>query len=209
MSESQTDRPRFGRLGKRPLAVYGVLAIGVTTLLLLLVVIYFTASEQDAPPPVCTTIDISQAETAILNGEVARVTVVYDDEEQTPTSPRFGPVQARIEYTSNQCAYLPQGVSARSGIYAMLGLVDFYNSNIEGQSVAIAYQRGAELPVALFQTPTLPPTPTNPPTETPMPTSTQLPATPVPTREPTTPRVSPEAIGTPASPIPATPIRSG
>lgn len=207
MSQSQSDRPRFGRLGNRPLSVYGVLVIGVSTLLLLLAVIYFTASEQDQPAPVCTSIDIDRAQASVLAGEVAQITVVQDDEELTPTNVRFGPVQARIEYVSGQCAYLPQGVTERGAIYAMIGMVAFYNENTDGQSVSLEYLRDDALPAQLFETPAPPPTATLPPTETPFPTptATAIPATPIPTRQPTPPLASPNAA-TPASPVPATPM---
>ncbi|MDQ4100389.1 MAG: hypothetical protein M3121_07805, partial [Chloroflexota bacterium] len=189
--------------GRRPLSVYGVLIIGVVTLLALLAVIYFTAIEQDRPPPICSAVDIAQAERAIRSGDVERVTVVYDETVRTATSERYGPVLARIEYVNGQCANLPQGISGQQQVYAILGLIGFYNNSTETQSVAIAYERQTDLPASLFYTPTPPATATPPPTATASPPPTQ-PATPVATLTPT-PTVAPPPValetGTPdASP---------
>lgn len=190
--------------GHRPLSVYGVLIIGVATLLVLLAVIYFTATDQDQPPPICSAIDVAQAEQAIRAGEVERLTVVYDETERVPTSGRWGPVLARLEYANGRCANLPQGISAQGGIFALAGLIGFYNTSAESQSVDISYERQADLPASLFETPTPVPTATVAPTATIPPTATlTAPATPV-EAETETPVDTP----TVTVPLPATPQAS-
>jgi hypothetical protein len=190
--------------GQRPLSVYGVLIIGVATLLVLLAVIYITATDQDQPPPICSTIDVTQAEQAIRAGEIERLTVVYDATERVPTSGRWGPVLARLEYANGQCANLPQGIGEQRGVLALIGLIDFYNTSAESQSVDIAYERQADLPAALFETPTPPPTATLLPTATLPPTApSTLPGTPVEAET----RV-PAAPPTVTAPIRATPEAS-
>lgn len=174
----------------RPLSVYGVLAIGVVTLLVLLLVVYFSATDRDNPEaPICTTIQPVQAELAVRDGQAQRLTVAYDDEVEMPTNDRWGPVLARLDYVDGQCANLPQGVANQSDVYAIVGVINFYNETTENPQVEIVYDRSNSLDEALFLVPTSVPT-----------------ATTVPSPSPTSPPVATDpAIVPPATPAFASP----
>jgi len=167
---------------ERPLAVYGVLVLGVVTLLVLLSIIYFSSGDRDKPElPICTDITADTATQRVYAGDVKSLMVNYDDNGDPKTGERFGPVQARIEFTNGQCAYLPQGITASASIYQVLGVIDFYNGTTEGSQIEVKTQRAENLPDSLFETPTPEPTETAIPTETPEVTAT---ATEAPTRTP-------------------------
>jgi hypothetical protein len=179
----------------RPVAVYGVLVLGVVTLLVLLGIIYFSSGDRDKPElPICTDITASAATQRVIAGEVKSLMVNYDDKGDPQSGERYGPVQARIEFTNGQCAYLPQGVTESASIYQMLGVIEFYNGTTEGSQIEVKTVRAENLPESLFETPTSTPTETPIPTETPVATETpEVTATPVPTRTPVvtpTPKVT-------------------
>lgn len=174
--EAATHDPGPGR----PRAVYVVLAIGVVSLLVLLLVIYFS-SDRDLPEqPICTTVSVEDAQTAVLEGRISRITLAYDDTAAPPSAANWGPVLARLDYTDGQCANLPQGIMRQDDIYMLLGTIVVFNDITESTQVQITYDRTTALDGSLFATPTLPPTPTPEPTATPEPTSTPAP-TPAPT----------------------------
>src|SRR5688572_8775040 len=76
---------------QRPKAVYVVLAIGVVSLLVLLLVIYFS-SDRDLPEqPICTTVGVHDAQTAVLEGRISRITLAYDDTAAPPSAANWGP----------------------------------------------------------------------------------------------------------------------
>jgi hypothetical protein len=167
----ETPGQRSFGFGNRPLSVYGVLVIGVATLLLLLAIIYFTATDRNKQQQrVCLTVDVPHAVEAIKQGQVNRLTVVVDADQRTPTSERFGPVLGRIDYVDGLCANLPQGLVGQKDLYFILGVVQIYNNESQGQQVEVRVDRTADLPAQLFTTPTLPATatplvtPTIPPT---------------------------------------------
>lgn len=165
---------------QRPKAVYVVLAIGVVSLLVLLLVIYFS-SDRDLPEqPICTTVGVQDAQTAVLEGRISRITLAYDDTAAPPSASNWGPVLARLDYTDGQCANLPQGIERQDQIYLLLGTIIVFNDITESTQVEITYDRSTALDPSLFATPTLPPTMTPEPTETPQPTATPSP-TPAPT----------------------------
>lgn len=164
----------------RPKAVYVVLAIGVVSLLVLLLVIYFS-SDRDLPEqPICTTVSVEDAQTAVLEGRISRITLAYDDTAAPPSASNWGPVLARLDYTDGQCANLPQGIMRQDEIYMLLGTITVFNDITESTQVEIAYDRTTALDASLFATPTVPPTPTPEPTATLEPTATTAP-TPAPT----------------------------
>lgn len=170
---------------QRPRAVYVVLAIGVVSLLVLLLVIYFS-SDRDLPDqPICTTVGVEEAQTAVLEGRISRVTLAYDDTAAPPSAENWGPVLARLDYTDGQCANLPQGILRQDDIYMLLGTIVVFNDITESTQVEIVYDRTTALDASLYATPTPPPTPT--------PEST---ATPEPTPEP-----SPTSAPTPSGPV--------
>jgi len=153
----------------RPLSVYGILAIGVATLLVLLLVVYFSASDRDNPDqPICTSIQPAQAENAVRDGQAQRLTIAYDDEIEMPTNKRWGPVLARLDYADGQCANLPQGIANQGDVYAIVGVINFYNETTENPQVEIVYDRSNSLDEGLFVPPTIPTTPTPVPTATPV-----------------------------------------
>ncbi len=194
------DRPGLlarlrGDSGGRSSFVYIVVGIVALTLTVLLAIIYFSASERDrTSPPICTDIALDRAERAILSGEVERLTIVYDETPLTPTSDRYGPVLAKLDFTDGTCSNLPQGVAQQDVVYTVAGVIAFYNQNTEEQKVEVVYQKTANLSDDLFAMPTEPPTATVAPTETPVPspTPTQV-ATPAPGPPVASPMASPAA----------------
>jgi len=179
----------------RPLAVYGILGIGVATLLALMLVIYFWSADRDRPEqPICTTIPADQAESAIRDGEIERLILAYDGSVDFATDRAWGPVQARIDYVDGQCANLPQGISNQTGLLAILGAIAFYNQTTESAQVEVAYNPITGLDSALFTTPT--PVPTETPVATEGPEETELPPSPA--------AIPTETIAIPAA-TPATP----
>lgn len=196
----------------RPMSVYGILAAGVTALLILLLVIYLTASDRGDPDqPICTTISPEQASLAVRDGQAEKLTIAYDDEIETPTSERWGPVLARLDYADGQCANLPQGIANQPDVYEIVGVINVYNEITENTQVQVVYERSSTLNAGLFVIPTEVPTATVPPpatvivTPTPEPVPTQPPVAPPvvpPVLPPATPHATP-AFGTPEVELPA------
>lgn len=190
--------------GRPSTFVYVVLGIGVFTLLLLLAVIYFSASERErTSPPICTDISREDAEAAVLAGNVDRLTVVYDETPRQPASNRFGPVLAKLDYTDGTCSNLPQGVANQEVVYAISGVIAFYNQTSEQQQVEITYQPSGQLDASLFVVPT----PTPDPSPTPEPTAEPIesPAVVASPMRDSSPDVSASPAATPApagSPVP-------
>ncbi len=182
----------------RPLAVYGILGIGVVTLLALMLVIYFWSADRDQPEqPICTSISPDRAEEGVRDGEVAHLILGFDAGVDLPTEREWGPVLARIDYVDGQCATLPQGIANQADILSILGAIAFYNQTTESAQVEITYNAMTGLQAVLFTTPTTVPTETPVPTAAPeSPVSTPVaPPTepPVPTEPPATPKASPAA----------------
>lgn len=205
--DAPDDRPRpperaglrAAGLGQRPLSVYGVLGIGVATLLLLLAIIYFTAADRNKQQQrVCLTVDAARAVEAIKQGQVDHLTVVVDADQRTPTSERFGPVLGRIDYVDGQCANLPQGVSGQADLYYILGVVQIYNHETDGQQVTVRVDRNADLPGQLFTTPTRP---ASTPTPTPVPPTSPA-RTPPPAKSPAASPAASPAVSPGATPNP-------
>jgi hypothetical protein len=185
--------------GGRSSFVYIVVGIVALTLTVLLAIIYFSASERDrTSPPICTDIALARAERAILAGEVERLTIVYDEAPVTPTSDRYGPVLAKLDFVDGTCSNLPQGIAHQDVVYTVAGVIAFYNQNTEEQKVEVVYQKTANLREDLFLPPTAPATPTAMPTETPSPTPTEV----------ATPRTPAPAASPMASPAPAATLRA-
>ena len=193
-----------GQEGGRPLAVYGVLGLGVATLLVLLAIIYFSSDDRDNPEqPTCVNITAADTINAIYAGEVDRLTVNYDAAGDPHSGTRYGPVLAKVNFTNGQCGNLPQGVESVGTIYQVLGAAQFFNDTTEHSQVEIKKERADWLADTLFWTPTTVPTETPLPTETPIVTETPVvtlapteESTPEPSVEPTdaaSPGASPEA----------------
>jgi hypothetical protein len=196
-STSSASTPS-GNEGGRPLAVYGVLGLGVATLLILLAIIYFSSGDRDKPEqPTCVNITAIDTINAVHAGEVDKLTVNYDATGDAATSDRYGPVLAKVDFLNGQCGNLPQGVENLGQIYEVLGAIEFYNDTTEHSQVEIKKEQSEWLADSLFWTPTAIPTETPLPTETPIATEAiASPPTVEPTSEPTIPVVddaSPEA----------------
>lgn len=179
----------------RPMAVYAVLGAGVTVLVILLLIIYVTADQRENPDqPICTTVDPASVGTAVRDGQVERLTLAYDTGVETPSSDRWGPVLARVDYTDGRCANLPQGIVNQGGIYAIVGMISVYNETTENTQVEIRYEGSDTLDGSLYVTPTTVPVPAGvpPPTEPPVPTGPVTPESPA-----ATPAASPAVDATP------------
>jgi len=190
----------------RPLAVYGILGIGVATLLALMLVIYFWSADRDRPEQIiCAAISPDRAQLAVRDGQVERLMLAYDGDVDLATDRTWGPVLARIDYVDGQCANLPQGIANQTDVLGILGSIAFYNETTESAQIEILYNPTAGLDSQLFAAPTLEPTATTPPTETPavMETAAATPAT-IPTEAPATPVATPAtpAVGTPEIAMP-------
>ncbi len=194
----------------RPLAVYGILGIGVVTLLALMLVIYFWSADRDQPEqPICTSISPARAEEDIRDGEVDHLILGYDAGAEVPADREWGPVLARLDYVNGQCASLPQGIVNQAYILSILGSIAFYNQTTESAQIEITYNAMTGLQAVLFTTPT------SVPAETPVPTATVIPPespvsspvatvetpTPAPTEAPATPAASPDATPQVSAPI--------
>ena len=197
-----TVSTQSGNDGGRPLAVYGVLGLGVATLLILLAIIYISSGDRDKPEqPTCVNVSATDTINAVHAGEVDKLTVNYDATGDPVSSERYGPVLARIDFVNGQCGNLPQGVENLGQIYEVLGAIKFYNDTTEHSQVEIKEERSEWLADSLFWTPTAIPTETPLPTETPI--ATEPAATPTveptlepsatPTEEEASPDASPQA----------------
>ncbi|MDQ3655712.1 MAG: hypothetical protein M3457_11615 [Chloroflexota bacterium] len=198
----------------RPLAVYGILGIGVVTLLALMLVIYFWSADRDQPEqPICTSISPNRAEDGVRDGEVAHLILGYDAGVERSTEREWGPVLARIDYVDGQCATLPQGIANQADILSILGAIAFYNQTTESAQIEVTYNAMTGLEPILFTTPTTVPAETPVPTEPPVspvstPAATPAPApTGAPTEVPATPASSPAATPRAATLTP-TPTRT-
>lgn len=179
-----------GNDGGRPLAVYGVLGLGVATLLILLAIIYFSSGDRDKPDqPTCVNITATDTIDAVYAQEVDKVTVNYDAAGDPQSSDRYGPVLAKVDFVNGQCGNLPQGVEHIGQIYEVLGAIEFYNDTTELSQVEVKKEQSEWLADALYWTPTAEPTETPLPTETPIATEPVVSPTVEPTSEPTTPVV--------------------
>jgi hypothetical protein len=173
-------------LGGRPLMVYLVLFAGAGALLVLLMIVWISATGGgDEETPVCLDINATDAQAAILAGDVQQVDIVVDREH-----PESGPTAVQLEMTDKSCRRLPTGADNRDAAYQVIGVVYVYNSTGE-QRIRIHTKREdvpAEFLVTSTPVPTETPTlaPTELPTKTPVPTETPQPtATSTATVEPT------------------------
>jgi hypothetical protein len=161
-------------LGGRPLMVYLVLFAGAGALLVLLLIVWISATGGgEEEHPICLDISATDAQTAILAGEVSRVDIVVDREH-----PDVGPTAVQLELTDQSCRRLaPTGADNRDAAYQVVGVVYVYNSTGE-QRIRIHTKR-EDVPNEFLVTSTALPTetatlePTVPPTETLVPPPTE------------------------------------
>lgn len=188
------------RLEGKPLLIYGTLLGGALALLLLLMVVWLSTRNDGSKVKLCLDTTVADAQTAILDGSVRRVDVLLDDE-----TPVEGLTAIQLELEGGECRKLPEGADNRDQLLQVLGLVELYNQQGEG-NIRVEYQRESVPPNLLVTSTPIPtltsipptrvaspvtgtpkpiePSPTPAPSETPLPTAT---VTTLPTRTPTEP----------------------
>jgi hypothetical protein len=192
------------RFEGKPVLIYGTLIAGAAVLLLLLMVVWLSTRESGSKVNLCLDANLSEAQTAILDGGVRRVDVLIDSED-----PMQGLTAIQLVLEDGECLKLPDGADNRAQLLQVLGLIELYNQEGDG-NVRVEYQR-EDVPANLLLTST--PIPTITPTST-APASPSA-GTPVPVLG-SSPTPSPTAISTPSpthtpSPTatPATPVATG
>jgi hypothetical protein len=192
------------RFEGKPVLIYGTLIAGAAVLLLLLMVVWLSTRESGSKVNLCLDANLSEAQTAILDGGVRRVDVLIDAED-----PMQGLTAIQLELEDGECRKLPEGADNRGQLLQVLGLIELYNQEGDG-NIRVEYQR-EDVPANLLLTST--PIPTITPTST-APASPSA-GTPVPVLG-SSPTPSPTAISTPSpthtpSPTatPATPVATG
>jgi hypothetical protein len=190
------------RLDGKPVLIYGTLISGAVVLLLLLMIVWLSTRDNGSPVNLCLDTTVPEAQTAILEGGVRRADVLIDAEQ-----PMQGLTKIQIELQDGECRTLPEGADNRGQLLQVLGLIELYNQEGDG-NIRVEYQR-EDVPPQLLVTstaiPTLSPTRQASPlagtplpvlgrSPTPSPTATAMPS---PTRTPS------------ATPTPATPIATG
>ncbi len=204
------------RLQGKPVLIYGTLGGGALVLFLLLMVVWLSTRDDSSNVKLCLDTNVRDAEMAILDGAVRRVDVLIDDER-----PMQGPTAIQLQLEGGECRKLPEGADNRAELLQMLGLIELYNQQGDG-NVRVEYQRETVPPNLLVTStavrtqapPTVTPStvggtplpvlvssPTAVPTKTATPTTT---ATPSPTRTATksathTPTTAPTRSASPAS----------
>ncbi len=202
------------RLEGKPVLIYGTLLGGALALFLLLMVVWLSTRNDNSKVKLCLDTTLAQAETAILDGTVRRIDVLLDQD-----TPMQGLTAIQLELEGGECRKLPEGADNRAKLLQVLGLVELYNQQGDG-NIRVEYQRES-VPANLLVTST--PVPTlSPPTKAASPvTGTPLPViVPSPTREPTetatptatasptmTPTQPPPATSLPTAPLPTEPAR--
>ena len=195
------------RLEGKPVLIYGTLIAGAVVLLLLLMVVWLSTRNSGSPVNLCLDTNVAEAQAAILEGGVRRADVLIDAEQ-----PMQGLTAIQLELEDGECRKLPEGADNRGQLLQVLGLIELYNQEGDG-NVRVEYQRedvpanllltstpiptitptteasplvGTPLPVlGSSPTPTASPSPTAAPSHTPTPLPTARPTI-VPTKRPTT-----------------------
>ena len=207
-SPEPQDEGAFSSMQRRfegkPVLIYGTLIAGAAVLLLLLMVVWLSTRESGSKVNLCLDANLAEAQTAILDGGVRRVDVLIDAED-----PMQGLTAIQLELEDGECRKLPEGADNRGQLLQVLGLIELYNQEGDG-NIRVEYQR-EDVPANLLLTST--PIPTITPTST-APASPSA-GTPVPVLG-SSPTPSPTAISTPSpthtpSPTatPATPVATG
>lgn len=194
------------RLDGKPVLIYGTLVAGAIALLMLLMIVWLSTRDSGSQVNLCLDTSVAQAQQTIIDGGVRRIDVLIDTE-----SPMEGLTAIQLELEDGECRKLPEGADNRAALLQILGLVELYNQEGDG-NVRVEYQREA-IPANLLVTSTpirteTPPTEeaspmsgtpipvldTATPTRTPAPTDTATPTQTAPPASPTTrPAVTPLA----------------
>ncbi len=208
VDESEPDSDQAGdktRDRRSQNLVYIALGAGGVVLAVLLLIVWLSSRDDEGGEvPLCLDISPQNAQTAILDGNVAEVDVLLDQRE-----PLNGLTAVQLRMTDGDCRRLPEGADNRDGLFQILGVVSLYNTAGE-QRIEVRYQR-QDVPAALLSTSTPEPTATTERSPTPEPTATSE-RTQTATAEPTATSIgSPTPLPSPeASPVPvqASPVAS-
>ncbi len=173
------------RLEGKPVLIYGTLVGGAVALLLLLMIVWLSTRESGSPVNLCLDTNVSEAQAAILDGGVRRADVLIDAQQ-----PMQGLTAIQLELEDGECRKLPEGADNRDDLLQVLGLIELYNQEGDG-NVRVEYQR-EDVPANLLVTSTAIPTIT--PTSSPTKPASPVVGTPVPVPSSTpTPSQSPTA----------------
>lgn len=186
------------RLDGKPVLIYGTLIAGAMVLLMLLMIVWLSNRDGGSPVNLCLDASVAEAQRTIIDGGVRRIDVLIDDE-----TPMEGLTAIQLELEDGECRTLPEGADNRATLLQILGLVELYNQEGDG-NIRVEYQRET-IPPNLLVTSTPVRTET-PATEE----ASPLPATPVPVLDTATATPTSEPTHTPtrvpaATPVPATP----
>jgi hypothetical protein len=143
------------RLEGKPVLIYGTLVAGAVVLLLLLMVVWLSTRNSGSPVNLCLDTNVAEAQAAILDGGVRRADVLIDAEQ-----PMQGLTAIQLELEDGECRKLPEGADNRGQLLQVLGLIELYNQEGDG-NVRVEYQR-EDVPANLLLTST--PIPTITPT---------------------------------------------
>lgn len=182
------------RLQGKPVLIYGTLVGGALVLFLLLMVVWLSTRNDSSKVKLCLDTNVADAETAILDGAVRRVDVLVDDEHAMQ-----GPTAIQLQLEGGECRKLPEGADNRAKLLQVLGLIELYNQQGDG-NIRVEYQRET-VPPNLLVTST--PVRTQAPTMEPSPVS----GTPLPVLV-SSPTAAPIRTATPAATATASPSRT-
>lgn len=184
------------RLDGKPVLIYGTLIAGAVALLFLLMVVWLSTRNNGSPVILCLDTSVTEAQQAIVDGGVRRIDVLLNAEQ-----PMEGLAAIQLELEDGECRKLPEGADNRAALLQILGLVELYNQEGDG-NIRVEYQRET-IPPNLLMTSTPIPSETPPTRE-----ASPIPATPVPAPPTVTPTATPTPTHTATStktPVPATP----
>jgi len=186
------------RLDGKPVLIYGTLIGGAIALLLLLMIVWLSNRDSGSQVNLCLDTTVAEAQQTIIEGGVRRIDVLIDAEQ-----PVEGLTAIQLELEDGECRKLPEGADNRAALLQILGLVELYNQEGDG-NVRVEYQRET-IPPNLLVTSTPVRTET-PATEE----ASPIPATPVPVLDTATATRTSEPTRTPTrvptnTPVPATP----
>ncbi len=131
------------RLEGKPVLIYGTLIAGAVVLLLLLMVVWLSTRNSGSPVNLCLDTNVAEAQAAILEGGVRRADVLIDAEQ-----PMQGLTAIQLELEDGECRKLPEGADNRGQLLQVLGLIELYNQEGDG-NVRVEYQR-EEVPANLL-----------------------------------------------------------
>jgi hypothetical protein len=173
------------RFGERPYLVYAALAAGALVLLILLMIVWLSTNDGDGDQPLCLDLSVDDAQSAILSGKVKRADVLLDEDQ-----PMHGLTAIQLELEEGECRKLPEGADNRNALYQILGLIELYNQEGEG-NVRVEYLRQQVPPELLWTATSTPTQAIQTPTVSPAAAATPLPVRPTSTPAASTPQVSP------------------